>query len=63
MPDGDRPNPPPRPTNPSDGPPKFEYAELPRLSRRRVAEILGGPIREELAEHLAARAAEHVPAA
>jgi len=62
MSEGDRPNPPPRPSNPPGGPP-FEYTELPRLSRRRVSEILGDPIREELAEYLAAKAAEHVPAA
>jgi len=59
----DRPHPPPRPTNPPDGPPRFEYTELPRLSRRRVAEILGDAIREELAEYLAARSGEHVRAA
>jgi hypothetical protein len=65
--DGDRPGAPPRPTNPPDGPPKresaFDYAALPRLSRRRVAEILGPAIRAELTEYMAERAAEHVRAA
>jgi hypothetical protein len=63
MSEGDRPNPPPRPTNPPDGPPRFEYTDLPRLSRRRVTEILGDPIRAELAEYMAERAVEHVRAA
>lgn len=59
--DGDRPGAPPRPTNPPDGPPKresvFDYAALPRLSRRRVVEILGPALRDELAEYMAERAA------
>lgn len=69
--EGDRPTGAPRPPAPRPIAPKprtertseFEYAELPRLSRRRVAEILGDPLREELAEYLAAKAAEHVTAA
>lgn len=67
--DGDRPGGPPSPPGPHPNSPRprekseFSYADLPRLSRRRVAEILGDPIRAELAEYLAERAATHVRAA
>jgi hypothetical protein len=65
--DGDRPGAPPRPTNPSDGPPKckqeFDYAGLPRMNRRRVAEILGPAVRAELAEFMAERAEQLARAA
>lgn len=63
MSEGDRPNPPPRPSNPPGGPPKFEYSELPAGKRRRVREVFGPAFREELAEYLAEQAANHVRAA
>lgn len=67
--DGDRPGGPPAPPGPHPNSPKprerseFSYADLPRLSRRRVTEILGPALRAELADYMAERAAEHVRAA
>lgn len=69
VPDGNSPGgAPPPPTNPPGHPPgtprpNFAFTELPSLNRRRVREILGPALRAELAEYLAERAAQHVPAA
>jgi hypothetical protein len=58
-----RPRPQPRPSSPekpkassSPAEGEFDYAGLPRLSRRRVTEVLGPALRAELAEYMAEKA-------
>ena len=68
--DGDRPGGPQSPPGPHPNSPRprgasggFNYADLPAVNRRRVREVLGPAIREELAEYMAEHAAAHVRAA
>jgi hypothetical protein len=61
MEEGDRPAAPPRPTNPSDGPPRF--SDLPAADQLRVVEILRPGWEKAIARYQARKAAEHVKAA